>query len=235
MKLSLIAPPDDEPLSAAEARLRVASLAAIADDSVVLALVTAARQGLDGANGWLGRAIMTQTWELLIDRFYHYPYLPQDNKGFYPDADWWRSYYNRSRHEQGIIIPLPPLQSITSVKYLDSDDVLQTLDPSTYLIHKTEPARMILAPGQSWPSTSSVPGCIAIRFVAGYGDDGSDVDERIRTAIAVQANYIRSLLNNDPNVASERLGDMARTYSGNATKNIDLAVRGLVESLRVVS
>src|SRR5205085_7972655 len=86
----------------------------------------------------LGQPIVTQTWDLKLD-------------GFPCDA---------------IRVPRPPLQSVTSITYLDSGGSLQTLNPSTYLVldSTTPPAsgpahtppligRIESAYGLTWPST----------------------------------------------------------------------------------
>jgi uncharacterized phiE125 gp8 family phage protein len=89
-----------------------------------------------------GRALMQQTWELALDCF--------------PDE---------------IRLQMPPLQSVSSVKYLDQDGVLQTLATSEYLVNDyKEPARIVLAYGKSWPSTRDQENAVLVRFVAGYAD-----------------------------------------------------------------
>lgn len=62
-----------------------------------------------------------------------------------------------------------PLQSVTSIKYLDSAGVEQTLNPNQYLVDTyQEPAVITKAFGVVWPETYDVPNAVKIRFVAGY-------------------------------------------------------------------
>jgi len=64
----------------------------------------------------------------------------------------------------------PPLQSVTSVKYIDIDGAEQTLSSSVYDVDTSiEPGCIRLAWNQSWPSTRTTPNAVTVRFVAGYG------------------------------------------------------------------
>jgi uncharacterized phiE125 gp8 family phage protein len=91
-----------------------------------------------------------------------------------------------------IQITQAPVQSITSITYIDPDGVEQTLASSEYTadLHSRAP-RIVPAWSKSWPSTRIVPNAVAVTFVAGYGDDASDVPESIKTAMKmiVSANY----------------------------------------------
>jgi len=89
-----------------------------------------------------GRAYVTQTWDLYLDAF--------------PGGC--------------IKVPLPPLQSVTFIKYKDSAGVLQTLAASDYVVDAySEPGLIFLAYGKSWPSTYPEANAVQIRFAAGYG------------------------------------------------------------------
>lgn len=83
-----------------------------------------------------------------------------------------------------MLLPRPPLQSVTAVRYLDADGVEQTIDPSVYRVDvNTSPGRILLLPGQMWPETMNIPGAITVNFVAGYGDQADSVPEIIRQGI----------------------------------------------------
>lgn len=71
-----------------------------------------------------------------------------------------------------LTLPQPPLQSVTSITYIDSNGVTQTLSSADYLVDAaSEPGRVILGYGKSWPSATLRPGpAITVRFVAGYGN-----------------------------------------------------------------
>lgn len=83
------------------------------------------------------------------------------------------------------VAPIPPLQSVTSIKYLDTAAVEQTLASSVYRVDAvSEPGRIALDYGQSWPSTHPVINAVTIRFVAGYGAPQA-VPEPIRQAMLI--------------------------------------------------
>lgn len=124
-------------------------------DPLLAALLTAARLNLEGRDGWLNRAFVTQTWELMLDRF--------------PLG--------------AIEVPLPPLQSVTSLKYLDTAGVEQTLATDKYRVDVASvPARITPAYAAIWPSTYAVMNAVTVRFVAGYGAAAA-VPEGIKVGI----------------------------------------------------
>lgn len=90
-----------------------------------------------------GRALVTQSWRYLLDTF--------------PVA--------------AIDLPLPPLVSVQSVKYLDSNGTLQTLVADTDYAVYTSSLLGLVAPayGMSWPSPRDVREAVRIEFTAGYG------------------------------------------------------------------
>lgn len=63
-----------------------------------------------------------------------------------------------------------PLQSVTSVKYLDSSGVQQTLVADTDYLVDTDarPGRIYLPDGATWPTTDDVPRAVEITYVAGW-------------------------------------------------------------------
>jgi len=103
------------------------------------------------------RAMITQEWELSLDCFPASGVIP---------------------------LPLPPLQSVTSIKYLDVAGTLQTIDPSGYAVDISgEPGRVVPAHGTAWPTTQDMPAAVAIRFVCGYGDTADTVPPAIKAWI----------------------------------------------------
>ena len=159
--LRLITAPAVEPISIVEARLHLrmdatGSPPAHPDDALVTALIKAARQHIDGKTGWLNRALITQTWEVVMDEF--------------PSNE--------------IRIPLPPLQEIVSVKYDDEDGVEQTVSASNYVVDTvSEPGWVVPVSGFAWPGTMDTINAVRVRFKAGYGDAGSNVPEAIKAAM----------------------------------------------------
>lgn len=83
-------------------------------------------------------------------------------------------------------VPLGPLQSVTSVQYVDSDGTLQTLSASRYEADSTvDPWVIQPAYGHAWPAARAVRQAVRITFTAGYGDAPSDVPEPIRQALRI--------------------------------------------------
>ena len=84
------------------------------------------------------------------------------------------------------ILELPggTIQSVTSIEYVDSAGVSQTLASAAYEVDTdSEPGRINLAYSQVWPTIREWGLPITITYVSGYGDNPGDVPERIRTAI----------------------------------------------------
>jgi len=69
---------------------------------------------------------------------------------------------------QCIPLLIHPVQSITSVKYYDTDNVQQTLASTVYELNNCKPACLDLAHSQTYPSTYSRAAGVEITFVAGF-------------------------------------------------------------------
>lgn len=69
-----------------------------------------------------------------------------------------------------IKIPRPPLQSVTSITYIDLAGDSQTVTASDYTLVLQPDAPYVLPSfGNAWPSTRDVPEAVTVTFVAGYG------------------------------------------------------------------
>ena len=67
-------------------------------------------------------------------------------------------------------LPRPPLDSVTSIAYIDEDGNSQILDSSIYSVDTgVEPGLVRLAYNQSWPAIRSTPNAVTITYIAGYG------------------------------------------------------------------
>lgn len=125
------------------------------------------------------RAFITQTWDYYLDKF--------------PDKDY-------------IQIPCAPLQSITHLKYTDSEEAEIQLSTDDYDVDtKSEPGRLILKYGESFPSDTLRPmNPIVIRFIAGYGTAISNIPETIRVWIRQASAFL--WLNRDKDITNFPLG-----------------------------
>lgn len=143
-----ISGPDDEPVSIAEIREHLRYPDVTPNNAELLEFIKAAREHVENK---LERAILTQTWELIADRF------P-------PNADWHGGYCPGSEYIQ---LPYPPLQSVTSIIYYDADNATQTLATSEYVVD-TVGGIIRLAPDKSWPSVYSRYDAVTVRYVSGW-------------------------------------------------------------------
>jgi uncharacterized phiE125 gp8 family phage protein len=84
----------------------------------------------------------------------------------------------------GVFLRMAPVSAVNSIQYLDPEGVLQTLDPSKYIVDlASEPARIYPAYGLAWPITRWQNNAIQIGFTAGYSADASLVPRRAKQAI----------------------------------------------------
>jgi len=158
----LITAPATEPLSLTEAKLHL-RVTGTDEDNLITALIATARQEVEAATG---RALITQTWEYSLDEF--------------PPCGLV--------HEAYIRLPRAPLVSISSFKYLNSENVETTIAAGDYrLVAPTGPLaeRGHVGPAfdVEWPSdVLETRNAITIRYVAGYGAAG-DVPGGIKSAM----------------------------------------------------
>lgn len=84
-----------------------------------------------------------------------------------------------------IKFPLPPLQSVTGVFYTDEDGNETEYDSSSYIVDAVStPGRLRFKDTATTPSvTLQEINAVRVRFVAGYGDDPSDVPEIYSQAV----------------------------------------------------
>ncbi len=131
------------------------------DDDLITALVVAARQQ---AENHTNRVLLTQTWDWTLDRF-----------------PCTRTFE----------VPRPPLQSVSSITYKDTNGDEQTFSSSKYLVDTgSERGRISLADGESWPATKAEINAVTIRFIAGYGDTAATVPQQIRQAILMMVGHL---------------------------------------------
>lgn len=190
MSLVLITPPALEPVTLAEAKLHC-KVDSTDDDTLLAIYITSARAAAEHETG---RALVTQTWELLLDAF------PCDE----------------------VELPKPNVLSITSVKYTDTDGVEQTIGSPNYTFDNARLTGWLLpAVDYAWPSTQAVANAVRVRFTAGYGAAASDVPANVRHWMLMQIGA--AYRNRDafaagfsvaeyPNRFVDHLLDEARTY-----------------------
>jgi len=120
------------------------------------------------------RALITQTWKLFLDNW----------PSFNSSHDWWdgtRQGADIPHNRDSIDLPQAPLQSITSITTYDDADVATVWASSNYFVDSvSEPGRIVVRSGSSWPTTARVANGIEIVFVCGYGIAPQDVPQELR-------------------------------------------------------
>ena len=156
MEKRLITAMTSEPVSLDDIRLHLRLTDDTTEDPLLPSLLERARLYCEMHTG---RAFGTQTWEAYLN--------------FWPGRNY-------------IDLPMPPLQSVTSVKYVDYAAAETTMTLTTqYLVDDTSDiGRIVLPYGRTWPSFTGYPiNPIRIRYVAGY----SALPEPLKQAILLIA------------------------------------------------
>jgi uncharacterized phiE125 gp8 family phage protein len=130
----------------------------VEEDGEIDDLITMATEDVEA---YTGRALITQTHDLYLD------YFPRDNRP--------------------VKVPKPPLQSITSITYTDSNGTSGTTFASTKYVVDTvsEIGRIGLKSGETWPSTYDEINAVTIRFVCGYGTTQDTVPAKIKQRMKI--------------------------------------------------
>ena len=171
MSLQLVTPATQKPLSRDEVKLHLKE-DDTDQDAMIDMMAESARLHLEGRDGWLGRALLTQTWRWRLDQF------PRTNRH---SANIYRSPIGVS---DPLRVPLAPLQSVTSIQYIDTAGVLQTWPTASYIVDTNEqPGRITPAFGEFWPLTQHRIDAVTIEFVCGYGTTPDSIPEPIRSAL----------------------------------------------------
>lgn len=156
MALKLVTGPAEEPITLAEAKSHC-RIDFTDDDTLLAGLIIAAR---NQAEAITRRALVTQTWDLLLDRF-----------------------------PRQIDVPRAPLLSVTSINYIDDAGVSQLLASTEYKVDaNSEPARITEAYGKTWPTTRREINAVTVRFVAGFGA-AADVPQAIKQAMLLMIGH----------------------------------------------
>jgi hypothetical protein len=163
--------PTVEPITLAEAKLHL-RVDATDDDALIGSLISAARFE---AEHRCSRALVTQQWELSLDSFPRRMFFGSvttiaSYQQVIPNLQMLETGYTVRFRAGKIEIPFPRLQSVDYVKYLDTNGVRQTLDPTLYIVDAvSEPGIIAPAYDTFWPDSRSVPNAVQIGFTCGYG------------------------------------------------------------------
>ena len=167
--LDQIAGPGDD-LVVSLAYVRDQHLRVTNDDAEDEKITQAIRTATHQGEHYTQRAFLPQTWALVLDCF--------------PAGE--------------IVLPLPPLMDVTSVVYVDTDGVTQTLAVDSYrVVRQRGPKcrRSWLTPvyDETWPSTRAQRDAVTITYRAGYvvepgvSPEVTNVPEDLKEGIAMRA------------------------------------------------
>lgn len=144
--------PASEPVTTDEAKKHIRFCDDFTDDDAYIDSLIKAAR--EQAEAYTNRAFVTQTWQYTLNRF---PCRP-------------------------IELPINPVNSVSSIQYVDQDGATQTWDPSKYTVNLTEQiAKIVPAYGESYPSVRCEPNALTVTFIA--GQDVEMVPESYKLAI----------------------------------------------------
>ena len=149
MALELVTGPTQEPVTLTEAKAQL-RLDIADDDGLLAGYLIAAREFIEGQ---IKRDLVPKTWDYTID--WAWP-----TRGF----------------RQHIRLPLNPVQSVTSIAYVDEAGATQTLASNQYTV-AARANYSYIAPAYdvTWNTTRRVPDAVTVRFVSGYADCPQDL------------------------------------------------------------
>ena len=159
----LVTGPTVEPVTLSEAKSHM-RITHTDEDDLIRAYIESARIYTEQ---YLSRSMVSQTWDFNYDLFPSFG--------------------------DSIEIPLPPLKSVTTVKYYDGDEVQQTWDNTKYTVDTDSTPPLLYANmGESYPTTRLFRKSVTIRAVTGYTDSAAspidladNVPNSIKTAISM--------------------------------------------------
>ena len=176
----LVTAPAQEPVDIVllKSQLRITNSA---EDAYLAGILIDARKFIEVLTGL---AFITQSWKVTMNTWPHGP------------TQWWDGVRETALGElygeaQDVVLPAYPLQSITSVTTYDEADAGTVAELSLFFANTTAyPGKMTLRGGGSWPTATRLYNAVEIVYVAGFGDNPTDVDSLAQRAIILMAAYL---------------------------------------------
>jgi len=99
-----------------------------------------------------------------------------------------------------LVLPISPLQSVSSITYVDNAGDTQTWSSSLYTVDTaSDVGRVRPIYNEDYPSSRGYTDDVVITFISGYGDASSDVPDTALTAIKLLAsNWFENRESNAP-------------------------------------
>lgn len=165
MGITVVVPPASEPVGLDEARAQC-RVTTDTEDGLIAGYILAARKF---AEGFTRRRFVTQTLDCT----------------FGSNGDWWswpRVVGERGYLRSRIDLPVSPVQSVTSVTYIDQSGNAQVLPTDQYVTRLDSPIPFIDPAYQvTWPTVRRQSASITVRVVAGW--DASSFPEDLRLTL----------------------------------------------------
>lgn len=141
MSLRLVTPAATQVVTLAEAK-KHCNVFHDDDDDYIELLISAANDWLTGESAWLGRAVISSTWEFTACAF--------------PGGR--------------LDLPKPPLIAVTGVYYTPADGGAEITIANARTIDAGVASGGYLLPAKNseWPQTDGEPGSVRVRFTAGF-------------------------------------------------------------------
>lgn len=135
-------------------------------------------------------------------------------------ATYTAKYRDFPDSEGSIQIPRTPLQSVSSITYVDNQGSTQTLSTDVYeVLDDDVEAWVVLKPLQSWPEVQAEKKqAVTVTFVAGYGNAGSSVPAAAKSAMLMLIGH---------------LFENRESVSAGGFNKLPLATEILLDSIRV--
>lgn len=162
----IIIPPTVEPITLEEAHLHLRldvydSPPAHPDDPLILGQIAAAREWIEK---FTGRSMTERLLEIALDAF---PHRHRGHHRYPADHRLGVAHTGDVRHPHPIRLPGGPVNALERILYTDAAGVDQTMTDAQFDSYE-EPARVLPAAGESWPSTQIAMGTVKVRYWAGY-------------------------------------------------------------------
>ncbi len=171
--------PADEPVLFGDLPDHLKQGSGAADQAYIESLIVSAREQ---AEEYMVRALIDQSWTMTLD---HWPG---------GTGDWWEDLHTPTDTPRDLFLELPyaPLSSVTSINTYDTSDVATPIVVNTYFYTDTnsEPGRIVLRAGQTWPVNDRRGARIEIIYVAGYGATYASVPMVLRHGIMLHVGWM---------------------------------------------
>jgi uncharacterized phiE125 gp8 family phage protein len=142
------------------------------DEVFVRTLIGAAEKYVEE---FTGRSLINRTLKLSLDGIQEVDLPLWEGVRLGPDITF--------RHTI-LQLPYSPVSSVTSIYTYDDAGTATEFDSDKYYVDTaSNPSRVVLKNGETWPSALRVGNAVEITYVAGYGASPANIPEPIRLAL----------------------------------------------------